>query len=173
VDCLIHTIQHILNLLQLWHNLGLNMYLQLLIELIRNLNKNFIHHEIHVTIFTLSHNLFQSLCCFKLILHVYNAWKLLYIHWAFHWHPLIASKISNHLCLHDYPPTIKTRPTFCQTLQILVFIFNPNPLQTPNHVIEVLKLWLLVLLKKKIEFRIKNPPHNHAHPSFFNLTWNY
>jgi len=34
------------------------MYLQLFRELIHNLNKNFVYHEIHVTIFTLSHYLF-------------------------------------------------------------------------------------------------------------------
>jgi hypothetical protein len=31
------------------------MYLQLLVELIHNLNKSFIPHEIHVAIATLSH----------------------------------------------------------------------------------------------------------------------
>jgi hypothetical protein len=34
------------------------MQLQLPIELIHNLHKNFIHHEIHVAIATLSHYLF-------------------------------------------------------------------------------------------------------------------
>jgi hypothetical protein len=34
------------------------MYLQLLIECIHNLNKNFIHHEIHIAITTLLHYLF-------------------------------------------------------------------------------------------------------------------
>jgi hypothetical protein len=54
--------------LSLWHSLRLNLQLQLPIELIHNLNKNFIPHEIHVAITTLSHYLFKSLCCFKFIL---------------------------------------------------------------------------------------------------------
>ncbi len=60
VDYLIHTIQHILNFLQLWlsrwYSVGLNKQLQLPIELIHNLNKNFTY-EIHVAIATLSHYL--------------------------------------------------------------------------------------------------------------------
>jgi hypothetical protein len=134
------------------------MYLQLLIELIRNLNKNFTRHEIHVTIFTLSHNLFQSLCCLELILHVYNAWKLLYIHWAFHWHPLTASKISNNLCLHDYPPTIQDQH-FVKHYEFWCLFLTHNTLQTPNHAIEVLKLWLLVFVEEKNRISNKKPPH--------------
>jgi hypothetical protein len=34
------------------------MQLQLLVQLIHNLNKTFIHHEIHVAIATLSHYLY-------------------------------------------------------------------------------------------------------------------
>jgi hypothetical protein len=59
-DNLVRTIWYILNFCnyELWHNLGLDMQLQLPIELIHNLNKKFIHHEIHVAITTLVHYLF-------------------------------------------------------------------------------------------------------------------
>jgi hypothetical protein len=33
-----------------------------------------------------------------------------------------------HLSLHNYSLNTITRPMFCQTLQILVFNSNPNPL---------------------------------------------
>jgi len=35
----------------------------------------------------------------------------------------------NHPCLHKYPLNIKTRLMFCQTLRILMFASNPNPLK--------------------------------------------
>jgi hypothetical protein len=62
----------------------------------------------------------------------------------------IISRISNHLCLHDYPLNIKTRPMFCWTLRILLFAYNPNPLKTShfNHTIELLKLWLSTFVKE-------------------------
>jgi hypothetical protein len=63
VDYLIPTTRRILDFLQsylsLWHNPGLSMQLQLLIELIHNLNKCFIHYKTHVAIATLSPYLFN------------------------------------------------------------------------------------------------------------------
>jgi hypothetical protein len=59
VDHLVCTIWRILNYcnyeLSLWHSLGLNMYLQLLVELIHSLNKDFSHYETLVAINTLSY----------------------------------------------------------------------------------------------------------------------
>jgi hypothetical protein len=69
--------------------------------------------------------------------------------------PLTILGISNHPCLGFNTRLSKlntiTRPTFCWTLQILLFISNPNPLETfhPQSHNWILKLWLLVFIEKK------------------------
>ncbi len=57
--------------------------------------------------------------CLKLILPTYNAWRLFYLHWTFHWHLLITLRISNHLCLCDYSLNTKMKPTLCFSPPIL------------------------------------------------------
>ncbi len=60
-DYLVRTIRRILDFLhyELWHRPGLNMYLQLLVELTHDLNKCFSPYETPIIIGTLSHCLFN------------------------------------------------------------------------------------------------------------------
>ncbi len=102
-DYLVRTIWHILDFLQLWvimwHSPRFNMLLLFFVELIHNMNKCYIHYETLFVIATLSHYLFNRYIISNKS-YVYKARRLLYLYGTFHWHPSMASWISNILAIH-------------------------------------------------------------------------
>ncbi len=108
--------------LSLWHNLGSNMFLQLLLELIQNLNKCFNHHETPIAISILSHNhtIYLIINCFELILCFTWLEKLFYLYWTFPFYYFVNSK---HPC---YSLNTITRPMLLNTTNYGVY-FYPHP----------------------------------------------
>jgi hypothetical protein len=90
------------------------------------MNKSFIHDEIHVAITTLSHYL---LLCFLKLISRSLCLKIILSPLDLSLTPLWLLHEFQTSSFTQLPLNTTTRPMFCQTLQILASIFNPNPLE--------------------------------------------